>query len=172
MKRGPVRRLELARERAPVRVRSARRADRAAVTALWSEADRLHSALHPGYFRGDGRLDPRLEAAFDRLSDGRELLVADRGAKVIGFVLVELLEPARLGRVVTGRRGHIDTLVVAVEARRTGCGRQLVEAAVAWARARRAEELLLTVWSGNEAAERFYERLGLSAVSRVMRLPL
>ena len=104
MKRGPVRRLELARERAPVRVRSARRADRTAVTALWSEADRLHSALHPGYFRGDGRLDPRLEAAFDRLSDGRELLVADRGAKVIGFVLVELLEPARLGRVVTGRR--------------------------------------------------------------------
>ena len=70
------------------------------------------------------------------------------------------------------RDGRIDTLVVAKGARRAGCGRKLLEAATRWARERKAEEILLTVWEGNKDAEHFYRKLGLSSLSRVMKLSL
>ena len=155
-----------------VRVRAARRADRAAVVALWTEADRVHAELQPNYFRGDGKLDPRLVEGLEQASDARELFVAERDGLVIGFVLVELLDPARLSRTSRNRRGHIDTLVVASRVRRGGCGRKLVEAAAAWARARQVDEILLTVWKGNDSAEQFYTALGLQVISQVMRLRL
>jgi ribosomal protein S18 acetylase RimI-like enzyme len=174
MKRNPLRRAEpgaSVRARTP-RVRPARREDRAAIQALWTDVDRIHAALHPNYFRGDGRLDPRLAEAIERVSEARELLVAEREGVVVGFVLVEMLEPSKHGRNVRNRRGHIDALIVAPSARRSGCGRRLMEAACNWARTRRAEELLLTVWAGNQVAERFYEDLGLERVSHVMRMSL
>jgi ribosomal protein S18 acetylase RimI-like enzyme len=168
MKRTSLRRAE---PRGP-NVRAARRGDRAAISALWADVDRLHASLHPTYFRGDGRLDSRLADAIERVAETRELLVAERDGTVVGFVLVEMLEPSRLGRGQRNRRGHIDALIVAPGARRSGCGRRLMEAACNWARVRRAEELLLTVWAGNDGATRFYESLGLERVSHVMRLAL
>jgi GNAT superfamily N-acetyltransferase len=169
MRRDPVRRAQASRR---LKVRPARRGDRAAVSALWASADRLHAQLHPRYFRGDGRLDPRLADGLERANEARELFVAERDGDVIGFVLVELLEPVRASLPGRGRRGHIDTLVVAERARRGGCGRRLIEAAVDWARAHRIDELLLTVWAGNVEAERFYAAIGLQPVSSVLRLTL
>jgi ribosomal protein S18 acetylase RimI-like enzyme len=49
---------------------------------------------------------------------------------------------------------------VAPEARGRGVGAALVEAAIAWARARRAHALQLQVTSGDGAAARLYRRLG------------
>jgi GNAT superfamily N-acetyltransferase len=171
VKRDPVRSLRRAPASRAIKVRVARRSDRAAIAALWESADKMHARLHPEYFRGDGRLDPRLADGIDRDSEGRELFVAELSGGVVGFVLVELLEPIR-GHVSRGRRGHIDTLVVAERARRKGCGRRLVDEAIAWARQHRAMEMLLTVWAGNDAAEHFYRSLGLSPVSSVLRLSL
>jgi GNAT superfamily N-acetyltransferase len=172
LKRDPVRALRRGDSGRGLKVRVARRSDRAAVAALWESADMMHARLHPAYFRGDGRLDPRLADGLERASESRELFVAEQQGSVIGFVLVELLEPARASAVARARRGHIDTLVVAERARRKGCGRRLVEQAIEWARAHRVEEMLLTVWAGNVDAERFYRALGLQPVSSVLRLGL
>jgi GNAT superfamily N-acetyltransferase len=49
---------------------------------------------------------------------------------------------------------------VAPEARGRGVGAALVEGAVAWARARRAQALHLQVTSGDGAAARLYRRMG------------
>jgi hypothetical protein len=43
-----------------------------------------------------------------------------------------------------------------------------VEAAAPLRRGRDAEEILLTVWAGNEGAEKFYARLGFGRVSSVL----
>lgn len=158
--------------RGRVIVREARRADRSSIARLWLEADRMHKHLHPEYFQGDGRVDPRLEQCLDQQSDSREIFVAERDGTVVGFVLVEILAPSRLHRATARRRGHIDILIVAPGARRLGCGRRLLETAAYWARLRRVEEVLLTVWAGNDEAEAFYEAQGLESVSRVMRMKL
>jgi ribosomal protein S18 acetylase RimI-like enzyme len=42
----------------------------------------------------------------------------------------------------------------------------------AWARRQGAAELVLTVWSGNHAAEAFYDRLGYRELSRVLHAKL
>jgi ribosomal protein S18 acetylase RimI-like enzyme len=73
---------------------------------------------------------------------------------------------------VQRRRAHVDNIVVAANQRRQGHGRALIDAAAQWARAKGAEEILLTVWSGNVDAERFYERLGFGRVSSVLGRPL
>ena len=160
-----------ARRGRDVLVRAALRGDLRAVAVLWAEAERLHSIWHPEYFRGEGRLDERLLRLIE-YSDGRgELMVVEQKSTVVGFVHVEMLVPKR-GGVASGRRAHIDTLVVAPYARRVGCGKRLVTEAACWARAHGAAELLLTVWAGNEDAEKFYAKLGLQPVSRVMKLTL
>ena len=158
--------------RAPRPPRDARPEDRERVAELFAASERLHATLHPVYFRAEGRLDQRLVEAIEAPSDERALFVVERDRRVMGFVHVELLEPRARSRARLGRRGHIDALVVDPAARRSGCGRALVDAAAAWVRERGALELLLTVWAGNREAERFYEHLGLVSVSRVMKLSL
>jgi ribosomal protein S18 acetylase RimI-like enzyme len=152
------------------RVRPARQGDLRSVAALWAEAEQMHAVWHPGYFRNAGRLDDRVLRLLEDSDGHRELLVCAQRNQVIGFVHVELLDAKRGSGL--GRRGHIDTLVVAPGWRRLGCGRSLVQAAAEWSKLHGASELLLTVWAGNEDAERFYEKIGLQPVSRVMKLRL
>lgn len=60
-----------------------------------------------------------------------------------------------------GHRGWVYYLAVAPDRRREGLGRQLMEAAEAWLRARGVPKLQLMVRSSNEEALGFYEALGL-----------
>jgi len=50
--------------------------------------------------------------------------------------------------------------------RRLGTGRMLVDAVVAWARARNAQTLLLLVTSNNDGAIRFYQSVGFALTGR------
>jgi ribosomal protein S18 acetylase RimI-like enzyme len=59
-----------------------------------------------------------------------------------------------------GHRGWIYYLAVAPEARRTGLGRRMMQAAEAWLRARGAPKIQLMVRNDNAGAVGFYERLG------------
>ena len=60
-----------------------------------------------------------------------------------------------------GHRGWVYYLAVAPGRRREGLGRQLMDAAEAWLRARGAPKLQLMVRASNEEALGFYEALGL-----------
>jgi ribosomal protein S18 acetylase RimI-like enzyme len=94
------------------------------------------------------------------------------GATVIGVVLVRIFDTPDDPAMAQRRRGHVEALVVDEHHRRAGIGTALMDAAAAWARARGARELVLTVWDGNTAAEGFYRRLGYAVISRVMRRSL
>jgi GNAT superfamily N-acetyltransferase len=43
-----------------------------------------------------------------------------------------------------------------------------MQAATEWARDKGASQLLLTVWAGNDEAERFYAALGYRTISQVL----
>lgn len=67
--------------------------------------------------------------------------------------------------LVQGRRRPPDTCLlfsmwVAPTVRRHGAGRALVQAVDDWGRAWGAQRVILWVLAGNEAAHRFYERIG------------
>jgi ribosomal protein S18 acetylase RimI-like enzyme len=147
------------------RVRPARATDWNAIVALQRELEGMHARLQPRFFRaGDEREPPPLPE-----TTGEAMLVAcDPAGRVRGLVRVQLYDTPRTPAMVAARRAHVEELVVAKAWRRRGCGRALADAAAVWAREHGAQEILLTVWEGNDAATRFYEQLGWRQVSRVL----
>jgi ribosomal protein S18 acetylase RimI-like enzyme len=91
---------------------------------------------------------------------------------VVGLVHVLLYDTPSSPLLRPCRRGHIEDLVVHPKHRRRGTGRRLMAAAAEWARERGATEMVLTVWTGNARAARFYRALGYTEASRVLRKPV
>jgi [ribosomal protein S18]-alanine N-acetyltransferase len=106
------------------------------------------------------------EFRFDRASmrafaeeRGALALVAETVAgELAGFVIVHV------ERGAAGRRGYLVTLDVAEEWRRKGLAGRLMREAEAHTVAAGARWMELHVFTGNEAAIRFYERLGYERV--------
>jgi ribosomal protein S18 acetylase RimI-like enzyme len=162
----------MARKRALV-VRRARESDRAALDALWRSVDELHAELLPGYFRrarSPARPDSIVEEALD--SRDQTLLVAEIEGEVVGLVHVEIYDTPPLPVMVPRRRAHIEDIVVHKSQQRSGVGKRLMEEAAHWAREQGATQVVLTVWRGNAAAQKFYESLGYKEVSRVLEWDL
>ena len=143
-----------------------------ALARLWHEADELHARLSPGFFRhpegGRGR-QRASEALRDAAESAHEtILVATDGVVVVGACHIQIYDTPVGHTMVPQRRGHVETLIVARGQRRRGFGRALMAAATGWARAQGAHQLLLTVWAGNDDAERFYAALGYRTISQVL----
>jgi GNAT superfamily N-acetyltransferase len=90
----------------------------------------------------------------DRLR--RVALVAERDGAVVGMVTGQLVVSTSEG----GGSVLVEDMVVIDTARRQGVGRLLLRAVETWARGRGATRLQLLADRENEAALRFYERLG------------
>ncbi len=154
-------------------VRAAGDDDLDALTRLWHEADALHATLSPGFFR---RADPARgrQRAAETLRDAEEsrhetiLAACDERGIVHVALHVQVYDTPVALTMVPQRRGHIETLIVARTRRRRGCGRALMAAASEWARQQGASQVLLTVWDGNEEAQRFYAALGYRTISQVL----
>jgi ribosomal protein S18 acetylase RimI-like enzyme len=154
-------------------VRAAGEDDLDALARLWHEADELHARLSPAFFRrpdaGRGR-----QRASEALRDTEEsehetiLVAVDGRDAVAGAVHLQIYDTPVGHTMVSQRRGHIETLIVSRAQRRRGIGRALMSAATEWARGRGAHQLLLTVWAGNNDAERFYAALGYRTISQVL----
>jgi ribosomal-protein-alanine N-acetyltransferase len=87
----------------------------------------------------------------------RRLIVAERGGRPIGFIV---------GKVIAQVLGEIESVAVAVEARRLGVGRALCEAIIGWFRDEGAEVVELEVRAGNDGAIGLYKRLGFGVVGQ------
>lgn len=68
-------------------------------------------------------------------------------------------------------RAQLVSMWTAPAHRQRGVGRLLVSEVLAWARLRNARTLLLMVTSNNEAAMRFYEKLGFTCTGRTEPYP-
>lgn len=101
--------------------------------------------------------------------DASTLLVAEEAGQVIGMVSLLYTVSTALG----ARVALLEDMVVAPEVRNTGVGRELLEAAIARARADGCRRITLLTDGANTEAQRFYERAGFSASEMLpMRLML
>jgi [ribosomal protein S18]-alanine N-acetyltransferase len=112
-------------------------------------------------FAEEFRFDRGSMSAFAGARDAVTLIAEDRG-ELIGFVI------AHVKRVETERRVYIVTLDVAPEWRRKGLARGLMAEVEARLLADGARRIHLHVFTGNDAAIRFYERLGYESI-RIVR---
>jgi ribosomal protein S18 acetylase RimI-like enzyme len=153
-------------------LRRGRNEDWPGVAALLHEIDELHAALAPSFFRSA----PRVELEWRRLladAHAAGFVMLEPGPEpVAGVIMVRVYDTPAEPAMQPRRRGHVETLVVGGRRRRRGIGRRLLAAASEWARGQGAVEMVLTTWSGNDAADAFYERLGYRVLSRVLHAPL
>jgi len=93
--------------------------------------------------------------------------VAELEGQVVAFITVFLVTEASplLQSIPLARVGSV---CVAAPHRGRGIGQSLMRAAEQWALQRGASYLRLNVWAFNEAALRFYERLGYGAHSHIL----
>jgi GNAT superfamily N-acetyltransferase len=158
----------------PVEIREARSGDGAELVRLWLDmADHLVS-LDPERFRRPS-VDGLAQAFDDRLAnqvdDTREL-VAEADHRLVGFVVVRLLEPVatadrQILRHLGDVRAEIPALGVESASRRRGVGRLLMAAAEGWARERGATSVTLDTFARSPLSNPFYRALGFEPTSIV-----
>ena len=91
---------------------------------------------------------------------GAKVVIAELDGVLAGFCIVHV------GAAKRGCVGYVVTLDVAPEFRRSGLATRLMERAEGEALAAGCGEMRLHVFTGNEAAIRFYERTGYEFVAR------
>ena len=151
---------------ASLTVRSARRDDVPAIVRLLADdvlgahREQVEEPVAPIYLR-----------AFDEMAEqpGNELLVAVRDAEIIGCLQLTII--AGLSRAGM-RRAQLEGVRVSTGHRGARVGEQLVEAAIARARAAGCGLVQLTSDAARTDARRFYERLGFAATHLGMKMSL
>jgi N-acetylglutamate synthase-like GNAT family acetyltransferase len=140
-------------------VRGYEERDRDACRALWRELTQTHRDLYADQSSGGDRdpggyFDEHLERA-----GAERIWVAEAGGRVVGFtsVLVDGEQPA----------GELEPVVITADARGSGVGRALVERAVAAARELGLRRLDVRPVARNEAAIRFFHRLGFDTLGQL-----
>jgi ribosomal protein S18 acetylase RimI-like enzyme len=134
-----------------IRIRPMRAADAARVAELTTQL---------GYPVATDEL--ALRFADVGIRDDHELLVAvDPSDSSIGWIHVALHPTLEVSGTAV-----INGLVVDESARSGGIGRELVDAAEAWARARGATSIVVRTRSTRERAHRFYRRIGFVEIKR------
>ena len=140
----------------PITIRRARREDVAAIVrmladdALGGSRERLEEPLPPSYFQ-----------AFEKVARDQNLrlVVAEQGGAVVGCLQLCIL-PGISSQGAS--RGLIEDVRVASDRRSGGIGEQLVQWALAEARASGCKLVELLTHHSRVDAQRFYERLGFA----------
>jgi ribosomal protein S18 acetylase RimI-like enzyme len=97
------------------------------------------------------------------------------GAKSVGFLAMESGKACGIVAAFLDdqnpQTAHVVSMWIAPTHRRLGTGRSLIEAVDVWARDRRVKSLRLTVTSVNDAAIKFYKRIGFSMTGNIKPYP-
>jgi ribosomal protein S18 acetylase RimI-like enzyme len=146
-----------------VRVRDARPAERPVIAALTRMAyAEFATVMEPAAWAG---LDAAVGAALESDAPGVQRIVAERGAELVGSVMLYPPEADAYGGLAEGAGWpELRLLAVSPYARGRGIGRVLVEECVRRARAMGASELGLHTSESLRAAVRMYERMGFQRV--------
>jgi GNAT superfamily N-acetyltransferase len=146
---------------APTVIREATAEDAAGLGRLGAALTRLHYAFDAERFNTPG---PNLEAKYGRFLDSHiasehdVVFVAERAGAIVGYVWAGI-EPKSY-KELRDTAGFVHDVFVVEDARGTGTGERLVEAAAEWLLARGMPRVMLWTAEKNDHAQRLFERLG------------
>jgi ribosomal protein S18 acetylase RimI-like enzyme len=110
---------------------------------------------------------PRRRALYQRILVAADafVVIARRDGRPVGYVVAHVHDDGPDDTWPTGARiGEIESLAVLPEERGAGLGTLLLDVAEALLATAGAHDIRLFVLAGNDAAQRFYERRGMSPV--------
>ncbi|MDR2686510.1 MAG: GNAT family N-acetyltransferase [Oscillospiraceae bacterium] len=157
-----------------IAVRPARKEDHPAVERLLRQIAQLHADLRPEIFRPAGRkYDTERYYGLLQDTDTPILVAENREGEVLGYAMLQVKSVGENHPVLLPRTFlYIDDLCVDGDARGQGIGAALMQGVRALAKSRGIGKIELNVWECNEAAMRFYERLGFQTQRRELELDI
>jgi len=139
---------------------------------LLGQVGQVHHEIRPDIFR-DGALKYD-EAALEELlrEENKPIFIGEDGGRVLGYCFC-VVKDYRGSGVQTDRvELYIDDLCVEQSCRGQGVATALYRYVKAYAKEMGYSHISLNVWCGNENAQRFYEKMGMTPRSMMMEQPL
>ncbi len=139
------------------------------IIALLQEVLELHAKIRPDVFVSGTTKYTReeLEGMFG--DDERPIYVAvDDDDEVVGYAFCQIRKQPFSNNMVPFESMFIDDLCVDASCRGKHVGEALFNHVKEEARRLGCYEVTLNVWSGNDGAERFYEKMGMKTKERQM----
>lgn len=143
-------------------IRRAENKDIDDILRLLTEVNMVHHVIRPDLFKGPAtkysreELEQKLQVEKDPI-----FVFTDDNDQVLGYIFCVSEEVQESPLRTHIRTLYIDDLCVYETARGQHVGRQLYEYALDYARSKGFYNVTLHVWSGNDSALRFYEKMGM-----------
>jgi GNAT superfamily N-acetyltransferase len=151
-------------------VREATVEDLPAILSLWHQSEAIQGGFRAIPYSGDP--DERLTMIARRVIDDGDaaILLVEIGGRPIGMAFLTLDRPSRMSDEIAA---DISRMVIDASQRGKGIGPFLLSHAEKFARSRGARWLQAKIFSGNEAAIRFWAREGFEPVyeQRIRPIP-
>ena len=153
-------------------IRKATKQDIDGINKLLYQIDKLHADIRPDIFAPSGKKYTDEELA-DIIEEGKDpIYVYEENGEIKGhlFCIIKIREPNE------GRKGekefYIDDICVDENARGQGIGKALFDFAKALAASEACDAITLNVWNGNDDAEAFYKKMGMSVRKTKLELKI
>ena len=150
-------------------IRRAEPRDADRVLALLSQVLEIHARIRPDIFVSGTTKYSREEILAIFADESTPVFVAvDEKDEVMGYAFCDLRESAPKDNLVPRRLVYIDDLCVDEQYRGRHIGEALFRFVTEEAKRNGCYEVILAVWEGNDAARRFYEKMGMKPKETIM----
>ncbi|MBQ6065818.1 MAG: GNAT family N-acetyltransferase [Clostridia bacterium] len=156
-----------------MKIRRAREKDIGAVLCLLSQVLEIHAAIRPDIFVSGTTKYTETELKEMFRDDVNPVFVAVNNAdEAVGYAFCRLQEPPFTTTMRPRKSFFIDDLCVDETCRGLRIGETLYRFVVEEAKKRGCAAVTLNVWEGNDAAKRFYEKMGMQPKETQMEFML
>ena len=153
-------------------IRRAENKDIPTLLDLLSEVLNIHAQLRPDIFR-ENTTKYREEELQTMVADNENpIYVIVKENKVLGYAFCQIRHTKFAHLMKRIKTLHIDDFCVAEEARGQHVGQTLFAFLKDEAKKLGCDDITLNCWEGNDAAKKFYEKMGLKTRSYIMELSL
>ena len=129
--------------------------------SLLKQVGQVHHDIRPDLFRSGAQKYSEADLAALLKDPARPILIAELDGEVAGYCFC-ILQETKDNPVLCDRKVlYIDDLCVDEAIRGRGIATALYERTCEFARSLSCQAVTLNVWSGNDTAQRFYEKMGM-----------
>ncbi|MBQ7794579.1 MAG: GNAT family N-acetyltransferase [Clostridia bacterium] len=142
-------------------IRKATKEDLDGVNSLLYQVQAIHAAGRPDLFKKGAKKYTDEEIIALMNDEKTPIFIYVDGGKVLGYSFCSLQQHLNSNSLTDIKTLYIDDLCVDENARGQHIGKALYDFTVNFAREQGCYNLTLNVWSLNESAQKFYDRLGM-----------
>ena len=147
-------------------IRSANANDINRLLELLSQVLEVHAKLRPDLFVSGTTKYSREDLEIMLKDENKPIFVAVEDNYVVGYAMCQIRVPT--SNMYPIKVFHLDDLCVDEKYREQGIGKALYQKVVETAKENNCYEVTLNVWPGNDAALKFYEKMGMKTRSVFM----